>query len=136
MERGARRAPAQACLKGSAYGMGRAMDARGREGRLAEAVATEWIRSTASALGSGTLLCLDLSQQKDEQGLREAMCKCRSVRICCHESSHAEAFSSLMRLFHTVSEVEFSEVQRLRAVRRSVRRVMSSSCSQPSPVKV
>src|SRR5215204_3928443 len=103
MERGARRAPAQACLKGSAYGMGRAMDARGREGRLAEAVATEWIRSTASALGSGTLLCLDLSQQKDEQGLREAMCKWRSVRICCHESSHAEAFSSLMRLFHTVS---------------------------------
>src|SRR5215204_1464971 len=103
MERGARRAPAQACLKGSAYGMGRAMDARGREGRLAEAVATEWIRSTASALGSGTLLCLDLSQQKDEQGLREAMCKGRSVRICCHESSHAEAFSSLMRLFHTVS---------------------------------
>ena len=64
---------------------------------------------TASALGSGTLLCLDLAQQKDEQGLREAMCKWRSVRISCHESSHAEAFGSLMRLFHTVSEGKFSD---------------------------
>jgi hypothetical protein len=39
------------------------------------------------------------------------MCKQRSVRICCHESPHAEAFGSLMRLFHTVSEEEFSEVR-------------------------
>jgi hypothetical protein len=31
------------------------------------------------------------------------MCKWRSVRICCHESPHAEALDPLMRLFHTVS---------------------------------
>jgi hypothetical protein len=32
-------------------------------------------------------------------------------------------------------EVAHPEVQRLAVERRSVRRVMSSSCSQPSPVK-
>jgi hypothetical protein len=31
------------------------------------------------------------------------MCKQRSVRICCHESPHVEAFGSCLRLFHTVS---------------------------------
>jgi hypothetical protein len=38
------------------------------------------------------------------------MCKWRSVRICCHDSPHAEAIGSHLRLFHTVSEGEFSEV--------------------------
>jgi len=79
------------------------MVARGRGGRLAEADATEGVRSAASQVGGGTLICLDLPQQEDEQGLREAMCKQRSVCICCHESPHAEALDSLMRLFHTVS---------------------------------
>jgi putative transposase len=61
MECGSRRAPTQACPKGSAYGMGRAMVARGREGRLAEAVATARVCGTAAPMGCGTLLCLDLS---------------------------------------------------------------------------
>src|SRR5215211_3679211 len=87
------------------------MDARGCGGRLGEAVATEGVRSAAAPVGSGTLFCLDWPQPQDEQGLREAMCKWGSVRICCHESPHGEAFGSLMRLFHTVSEEEFSEVR-------------------------
>ena len=36
----------------------------------------------------------------------------------------------MLENFQTVSEGEFSEVQRLAAARRSVSRVMSSSCSQ------
>jgi transposase len=44
-------------------------------------------------------LCLDWPQPKDGKGLREAMCERRGVRICCHESPHAEAVSPLMRLF-------------------------------------
>src|SRR5829696_7261762 len=79
------------------------MDTRGREGRLGETVATEGVRSAAAPVGSGTLFCLDWPQPKDEQGLREAMCKQRSVRICCHELPHAEAIGSHLRLFHTVS---------------------------------
>src|ERR671910_1581004 len=79
------------------------MVARGRSGRLGEAYATEGVCSAASALGDGTLLCLDWPQPQDEQGLREALCKWGSVRICCHESPHAEAIGSHLRPFHTVS---------------------------------
>jgi hypothetical protein len=39
------------------------------------------------------------------------MCEWRSVRICCYESPHAEAVSSSLRLFHTVSEGVFCEVR-------------------------
>src|ERR687896_84361 len=88
------------------------MVARGRSGRLGEACATEGVCSAASALGGGTLLCLDWPQPQDEQGLREAMCKWGSVRICCHESPHAEAIGSHLRPFHTVSARGFSEVRR------------------------
>src|SRR5215207_2444772 len=87
------------------------MVARGREGRLGETVTTEGLCSAATSVGRGTLLCVDLAQPKDEQRLREAVCERRSVRICCHESPHAEAVSSCLRLFHTVSEGEFSEVE-------------------------
>src|SRR5215216_5142915 len=44
------------------------------------------------------------------------MCKWRGVRICCHESPHGEAVSSRLRLFHTVSEGEFSEVRASRVL--------------------
>jgi transposase len=42
-------------------------------------------------------------QPKDEQGLREAMCERRSIRVRCHESPHVEAVGSCLRAFHTVS---------------------------------
>jgi hypothetical protein len=43
---------------------------QGRQGGgLAEAFATVGISGPAAPLGSGTLFRLDLSQQKDEQGL-------------------------------------------------------------------
>jgi transposase len=37
-------------------------------------------------------------------------------RICCHDSPHDEAVDPPVRAFHTVSEGEFSEVERLRRV--------------------
>src|SRR5215211_5103072 len=46
---------------------------------------------------------MDRSEQEDEQRLREALCERRSVRICCHDSPHAEAVDSPLRPFHTVS---------------------------------
>src|SRR5215216_4942019 len=79
------------------------MEERRRDDRLGETVATARVRRPAAALGGGTLLCLDRSQPKDEQGLREVMCEWRSVRVRCHESPHGEAVSSHLRLFHTVS---------------------------------
>jgi len=45
----------------------------GQEGRLAEAGAATRLCSTAEALGGGAHLLLALSEQKDEQGLREAV---------------------------------------------------------------
>jgi hypothetical protein len=50
------------------------MAARGRGGRLGEAVAIEGIRSAAATLGGGTLLCLDLSQPRKELRDYERMC--------------------------------------------------------------
>jgi hypothetical protein len=47
---------------------------RGRGGRLGEAVAAEGVCSAAAPLGSGTLLCLDLSQSKDELRDYERLC--------------------------------------------------------------
>jgi hypothetical protein len=44
------------------------MVARGRGGRLAEADATEGVRSAAWQVGGGTLICLDLPQQEDWSG--------------------------------------------------------------------
>ena len=61
LERGARVAPTQTRRGKLAYGMGRAMVARGRGGRLGEAVATEGVRSAAALVGSGTHFCVDLS---------------------------------------------------------------------------
>jgi hypothetical protein len=42
---------------------------------LGEAYATEGVCSAAAPMGGGTLICLDWPQPKDEQRLREAMCK-------------------------------------------------------------
>ena len=50
------------------------MVARGRGGRLGEAVATEGVRSAASALGGGEIFRLDLSQSKDELRDYERLC--------------------------------------------------------------
>src|SRR5215204_6733240 len=57
----------------------------------------------AEEVGGGENVFLDRPQQVDEQRLREVVCERRSVGLCCHESPHDEAVSSLVRLFHRVS---------------------------------
>src|SRR5215218_1338609 len=111
MERGARRTSAQTCSRGGADEVGGGISQGRQEGRLARALASPRISHLAAPLGSGALLCLDRPQPQDEQGLREVMCVQRSVRICWHDSPHAEAIDSPLRPFHTVSEGEFSEVR-------------------------
>src|SRR5215216_5599818 len=54
-------------------------------------------------MGSGADVFVDRPEQEDEQRLREALCKRRSVRICCYESPHGEAVDPPLRAFHTVS---------------------------------
>src|SRR5215211_7846114 len=78
---------------GGAIGQGR------QDGRLAEASATASISGPPTPLGGGTLICLDWPQQEDEQRLREVVCNQRGVRVRCHESPHAEAIGSHLRLF-------------------------------------
>src|SRR5215217_4125380 len=62
-------------------------------------------------MGGGENIFMDRSEQEDEQRLREVVCKWRRSRVRCHESPHAEAIGSHLRLFHTVSKGEFSEVR-------------------------
>src|SRR5215204_371059 len=104
MECGARRTSAQTCPRGGADEVGGGISQGRQEGRLARALACPRISRLAAPLGSGALLYLDRPEQEDEQGLREAVCEQRSVRICWHDSPHAEAIDPPLRPFHTVSE--------------------------------
>ena len=61
MERGAPQEPTQARREVRACGMGQAMVARGRGGRLADAVATEGVRSAAAPIDSKAHFCVVLS---------------------------------------------------------------------------
>src|SRR5829696_1074300 len=92
-------------------------------------------------------------EQEDEQRLREAAGERRSLHLRSDESPDGEEIGPLMRVLRqfririlrsstsdfTISanfaQTEFSEVQLEDAERLSVRRVMSSSCSHPSPTK-
>ena len=48
-------------------------------------------------------------EQKDEQGLREAVLHQRGVRLRGDESTHGEAVDPLMKLFRQFQEEVFSE---------------------------
>jgi putative transposase len=60
------------------------------------------VSGSPAPLGGGAFFCLDLPQPQDEQGLREAVCERRSVRIRCHVSPHGEAAGVHLRLRHIV----------------------------------
>jgi hypothetical protein len=82
---------------------------------LAKAFATERIPSTSPPVGSGAHFWLDLPQPEDELRDYERLCASGEafVYAAMYESSHGEAIGSHLRTFHTVSEDEFSETQRL-----------------------
>jgi hypothetical protein len=85
MERGTDRTSAQTRPRRSADELGEGIGQGRQDSRLAEASATGGIPDPAASVGGGTLICLDLSKPKDEQGLREAVCERRSVRVRCHD---------------------------------------------------
>src|SRR5215203_2653501 len=70
----------------------------GQKDRLAKADATARIRGSTSQVGGGEDLFLDLSEQEDEQGLGEAMRKCRSVHLRGHDPFDGEASSPWLRI--------------------------------------
>jgi hypothetical protein len=63
----------------------------GPQGRLAKAYAAVRVRGIAEALGGGAHLLLALSEQKDGQGLREAVRHRRSVRLRCDDAAYGKA---------------------------------------------
>src|SRR5215212_4534356 len=83
----------------------------GRDRRLAETIAPQRLSGIAEKVGGGADIVVDRSEQEDEQRLREVMCEWRSVRLCWHDSPHAEAAHPRLRTFHTASEGIFSEVR-------------------------
>src|SRR5215203_1819253 len=83
----------------------------GQKDRLAKADATARIRGSTSQVGGGEDLFLDLSEQEDEQGLREAMRKCRSVHLRGHDPFDGEASSAWLRIskqFRKVNSPKFA----------------------------
>src|SRR5215212_606399 len=75
----------------------------GQKDRLAKADAAARIRGSAPAVGGGEDLLLALSEQEDEQGLREAMCERGGVHLRCDDPFDGEAPCPWLRTFQTVS---------------------------------
>jgi hypothetical protein len=71
---------------------------RGPEGRLVEAHAAERLSSVTQEVGGRANLLLVGPEQEDEQGLREAMRQCRSIRLRSHDSADGEAFGMYLRI--------------------------------------
>jgi hypothetical protein len=64
-------------------------------------------------MGARANLLLALSEQEDEQGLREALRQCTSVRLRSHGSADGEAPGLCLRISRQFLEDEFSEVRRI-----------------------
>jgi transposase len=103
VERRTRRTSAQTCPGEGARGVGSGVGQGRQKGRLAEAASAARVPSVTSSVGGGTLLGLGVPQPQDEQGLREALCERRSVRVRCDEPPYDKAVGSHLRPFHTVS---------------------------------
>jgi hypothetical protein len=99
VERRDRQQAAQAGPRGSADEVGQGMDQRGREGRLAEAHATAGFRRLATSVGRGEDVFLALSEQEDEQRLRETNRHKRGDHIRGHDPCDGEAFSPCSVVF-------------------------------------
>jgi putative transposase len=105
MERGSRRAPTQACPKGSAHRMG-------LKQWLHEGVKVDWEKLLAPKgfvvlprrrVVERSFAWISHNRRMRVRTTRGYVCGRGSVRICCHDSTDGEAVGSLMRLFHTVS---------------------------------
>ena len=88
LERGDRAQATKAYTGEGGEDLGRGMGQRRREGRLAEAHAPAGIRVLASPMGGGAHLLVVRAEQKDEPGLREALCA----------SAEAFVYAAMIRL--------------------------------------
>jgi hypothetical protein len=78
--------------------MGAGVGKRGLKDRLAEAYAAQRLSSVTPEVGGRANLLLVGPEQEDEQGLREAMRQCRSVRLRSHDSADGEAPGPCLRI--------------------------------------
>ena len=81
----------------------------GPKDRLAEAFAAARVSGVASQVGCGAHLLLTLSEQADEQGLREAVCYRRGVHLCCDDAPDGKAVGPCLGIFKQSLEGVFSE---------------------------
>ena len=65
--------PRKTCCRGGPEVVGQRVEQRGWGAQLGGAIAPARISGSPTAVGSGTLFCLDLPQQKDGKGLRKAV---------------------------------------------------------------
>src|SRR5215210_4466608 len=88
----------QAHTRGGGEGLGRGVGERRQGDRLGEAHAASRLQGVAEEVGGGAYLLVVEPEQTDEQGLREAMRECGSVRVRGHDSSDGAAISMCLRL--------------------------------------
>src|SRR5829696_187812 len=70
----------------------------GQEDRLAEADAAARVRAPTEEVGGGEDLLLALSEQEDEQGLREAVRQRGGVRVRRDDKAYGEAPGPCLRI--------------------------------------
>src|SRR5215204_6177218 len=98
LKRGGRAQAAQARTRGCCQGLGEGMGQGGQEDRLAEADAAARVRAPTEEVGGGEDLLLALSEQEDEQGLREAVRQRGGVRVRRDDKAYGEAPGPCLRI--------------------------------------
>ena len=92
--------------------MGRGVGQGRQASGLAEVDAAKGLSSTSAQMGGGKDLLLALSEQEDEQGLREAGGELGGLRIRGDDALDGEASGTCLRIIRQFLEGEFSEVVR------------------------
>jgi transposase len=98
LERGGGAKAAQARARGGSEAVGQGVGQGGPRDRLAKADAAARVRGFAEEVGGGDDLLVALSEQEDEQGLREAVRQRGSVRLRGHDSPHGEEVGPYLRI--------------------------------------
>src|SRR4051795_8390629 len=108
-ERGGRTQAAEAGSRGGCADVGRGVGQRGRDDRLAETDAAQRLSGVAEKVGGRAHVLLALSEQEDEQGLREVVRKRGSVRLRRDDTADGEAVGPCLRLSRQFLEKLFGK---------------------------
>src|SRR5215203_2894548 len=98
LERGGSAQAKTARTRGSSEAVGRGVGQGGSKGRLAKADAAARLYGSTPQVVSGKDLLVALSEQEDEQGLREAVRQRGSVRLRGNDTSHGEEIGPCLRI--------------------------------------